>query len=281
MDKNEAVKTSNVVSPKIVPAPEGFIEPHSALLRQPVHGQRLYKVMRAEYLIDSISNSYLHFNRVDSYRDFKTADLLDGAQLLADRADNEATAFEKVPTFTAGDYYDQSRSRTYACCFSLESDQHIWQHYGSGGDHGGVAVVFDFAWLRQHLNAQLARGAGQLMLGDVPLRQIFSINYGIVDYVDIEQHRLNIEQLPNPILYTYLKAERFRVEHELRVSLSAIGMGKLCLGGEDIELPPSLHMEFDFRAAMAEGGILSIDTAPDCDHVWVEAELKKLAISQA
>lgn len=281
MDKDEPVKTSDSISLAAVPAPEGLIEPHAALLRQPMHGQRLYKVMRAEYLISSIANSYLHFNRVDSYRDFNGADLQDGAQLSTDRAANAAIGFEKASAFTAAHYYDQSRARTYACCFALENDEHLWQNYGSGGDHGRVAVVFDFTWLRQHLNAQLAPGTGRLMLGDVPLRQIFSINYGIVDYVDTDQHRLNIEQLPNPILYTYLKAERFRAEHELRVSLSTIGMGKLSLDGEIIELPPSLHMEFDFRAAIAGGGVVSIDTGPDCDRAWVEAELDKIGIGRA
>jgi len=276
MDKDEPVKISDATSLSAIPALEGFIEPHSALLRQPAHGQRLYKVMRAEHLISSIADSYLHFNRVDSYRDFNGADLLDGAQLPADRAANAAIGFEKAPAFTAAQYYDQSRARTYACCFALENDEHLWQNYGSGGDHGRVALVFDFTWLRQHLNAQLALGTGRLMLGDVTLRQIFSINYGIVDYVDTDQHRLNIEQLPNPILYSYLKAERFRAEHELRVLLSAIGMGKLSMDGEIIELPPNLHMEFDFRAAIAEGGIVSVDTGPDCDLAWVEAELHKL-----
>lgn len=42
-----------------VPTPLGAVEPHAALLRQPPEGQLLYKVMRAEYLIDSIAGSYL------------------------------------------------------------------------------------------------------------------------------------------------------------------------------------------------------------------------------
>ncbi|MFC7286453.1 hypothetical protein DBR37_04675 [Herminiimonas sp. KBW02] len=278
MNKDAHLKISDRVSLTSTPAPRGFIEPHATLLRQPVDGQPLYKVMRAEHLINSIANSYLHFNRVDSYRDFDKADALDGAQLPADRVLNATIGFEKAPTFTAEHYYDQSRARTYACCFALENNAHIWQHYGSGSDHGRVAVVFDFTWLRQHLNAQLMPGTSGLMLNDVPLRQIFSINYGVVDYVDTDQHRLNSQQLPNPILYSYLKAERFRAEHELRVSLSAIGMGRLSLNGKAIELPPSLHMAFDFRTAIAGGGIISIDTGADCDRAWFGKELDKLRI---
>jgi hypothetical protein len=48
-----------------------------------------------------------------------------------------------------------------------------------------------------------------------------------------------------------------------------------------IDIPPSLHVEFDFRVAIAEGGIVSIDTGPDSDQAWVEAELDKPAIARA
>jgi hypothetical protein len=264
-----------------IPAPEGVVEPHVHLLRQPETCQRLFKVMRAEHLLSSIADSYLHFNRVDSYRDFEGADLQDGVQLPADRATNAAIGFENALNFTVAHYYDQCRARTYACCFALENDEYLWRSYGAGGEHGRVAVVFDFAWLRQHLNAQIAPGTAQLVWDDVQCRQIFSINYGIVDYVDHDFYRLNVKQLPNPILYTYLKSERFRAEHELRVSLSAIGMGRLAFGGQIIELPPSLRMQFDFRAAIAEGGIVSIETAPDCDHAWFETELAQLGIGRA
>lgn len=281
MDEAEPNNTSVATTPAAIPAPEGFIEPHAALLRQPADDQLLYKLMRAEHLINSIGQSYLHFNRVDSYRDFDGADLQDGAQLPADRETNAAVGFERAPDFTAGQYYDQCRARTYACCFALENEEHIWQAYGSGGGHGRVAVIFNFAWLRQHLNAQLAPGVAKVMWQDLPCRQIFSINYGIVDYVDHNAHRLNAEQFPNPILYTYLKAERFRDEHELRVTLSAIGIGNLAFGGQVTDLPPSLHMSFDFRAAIAEGGIVSFEIGPDCDEEWLEAELAKLGIGRA
>ena len=47
----------------------GSIEPHAALLRQPPAGQLLYKVMSVENCVGSIERGYLHFNRVDSYKD--------------------------------------------------------------------------------------------------------------------------------------------------------------------------------------------------------------------
>ncbi|SEA67728.1 hypothetical protein [Variovorax sp. YR216] len=234
--------------------------------------------MRAEYLIDSIAGSYLHFNRVDSYRDFEGADAQDGAQLRTDRPGNANARFQNAPEFTAADYYDQSRARTFACCFALENDNHLWENYGSGGTRGKIAVVLEFAWLRNHLNAQLTSAEATLLWQGVPCRQIFSINYGIVDYVDWERHQLNDQVLPNPILYTYIKSARFKAERELRVSLSAVGMGKLAFGGRVLDLPTSLQAPLDFRAGIAEGGIRSIEMGPDCDREWLEGELARFGI---
>jgi hypothetical protein len=89
----------------------GSIEPHAGLLRQPSASQVLYKVMSVENCVSSIEGGYLHFNRVDSYKDFPHADRHDGEQLPGDRAGNAAATFEKAPTFSAADYYDRSRSQ--------------------------------------------------------------------------------------------------------------------------------------------------------------------------
>jgi hypothetical protein len=281
MSKTEVFETGQVIQRQALPAPLGAVEPNALLLRQPAGGQLLYKVMPAEYLIDSIVGSYLYFNRIDSYRDFDVADLHDGAQLPADRLGNASVGFQKVPEFNAANYYDQCRARTYACCFALEISNYLWESYGSGGKRGKVAVVLDFTWLRQHLNAQFASDSTKLYYQGVPCRQIFSINYGIVDYVDWSQHQLNTEHLPNPILYTYLKAACYSAERELRVSLSAIGIGKLALGSQEMDLPTSLKAPCDFRVGLAKGGVRSIETGPDCDVTWLEYELAKLGIGRA
>ena len=139
-------------------------------------------------------------------------------------------------------------------------------------------MILDFAWLRQHINAQIGADSAMLYWQGIPCRQIFSVNYGIVDYVDWDLHQINTEYLPNPILYTYLKAARFSAEHELRVSLSTIGMGKLALDGQVMDLPTSLQAPCDFRAGLAEGGVRSIEFGPDCDVTWLKAELAKLRI---
>jgi len=127
MDEPDANETGGTSERQAVPSPMGAIEPAAILLRQPAKGQLLYKVMRAEFLIDSIAGSYLHFNRVDSYRDFDGADIQDGAQLPADLPSNANVGFQKAPEFKVADYYDQCRARTYACCFSLENDDHLWK----------------------------------------------------------------------------------------------------------------------------------------------------------
>jgi hypothetical protein len=67
----------------------------------PEPGQLLYKIMRTEDLIRSMALSYLHFNRVDLYRDFHGADMRDGEQLPGDLPSNAATKFEKAPHFSA------------------------------------------------------------------------------------------------------------------------------------------------------------------------------------
>jgi hypothetical protein len=210
-------------------APLGWIEPHAGLLRQPPAGQLLYKVMSVENCIGSIERGYLHFNRVDSYKDFPDVDHHDGEQLPGDRAGNAAATFEKVPGFSAADYYDRSRSRTYAFCAALADTDHVWT-YGGGTARGSLGLVFDFDKLRATLNRKLESGAAALEFNGIRCRQIFDLNYGIVDYVDWASHRANETRLPNPIMYTYLKdRRRFAEERELRISLSALGIGKFVL----------------------------------------------------
>src|SRR5882672_1919509 len=97
----------------------------------------------------------------------------------------------------------------------------------------------------------LLSGGAALEFDGIRCRQIFDLNYGIVDYVDWASHRANETRLPNPIMYTYLKDRgRFAEERELRISLSALGIGKFVLDDlTEIAFPQHLHLGFDFRAA--------------------------------
>ena len=258
--------------------PLGQIEPHSPLLNQPARGQRLYKLMSVENLIRSVEGSYLHFNRVDHYTDFALADVDDGAELPLDQFSNQTATFEKAPTFSLSDYYAHSRGRTYACCFSLENSDHIWCNYGCGSLMGQVGLELDFEKLRHRVNAGLAGDAG-LMYGDLRCHQIFSINYGEVTYVDRDTHRANTERAANPIEYAYLKDARFADERELRVTLSAIGMGRFLLAnGREIDFSPALQLAFDFRGAIADGTITEVLTGATTNVEHLTAELSRLGI---
>jgi len=239
--------------------------------------------MTVENLLRSVTGNYLHFNRVDSYPDFPNADENDGRQLPQDQPANTAVRFEKAPDFSAARYYDQSRARTYACCFSTKNSDYIWNNYGNGSEKGKICVVFEFGKLRALLNRALnPEGAALIYEGNV-CRQVFSVNYGLVDYVDWDRHRTNEHYLSNPILYTYIKdAARFREENELRISLSAIGIGQFALkDGTLIQFPPSLQLGFDFREAIANVVIREILLAPEADSGFLTQELSKLRIEPA
>lgn len=258
---------------------EDYIEPHALLLTRPPVGQRLFKLMKCEYLIQSIEGGYIHFNRVDAYGDFPTADRDDGAELPLDQASNQAAYFAKAPDFTLSDYYARSRERTYACCFSLDNSNYIWDYYGLGSPMGQVGLEFDFDKLRLMLN-QLLVGPSTLMCGNVRCQQIFSINYGIVSYVDRSTHRANADRAVNPIEYSYLKDVSYNSERELRITLAALGIGRFMLDdGREFEFPPALHLEFDYRRAFAEGAIHRIHVASNTDRALLTQELSRLGIS--
>lgn len=262
-----------------VPAPLGDVEPHAGLLHAPPDGQVLYKITTVENLLRSIVGNYLHFNRVDSYPDFPDVDLHDGQQLPGDQPGNASTRFQKAPEFSAADYYDQSRARTYACCFSLENSDRIWKAYGNDSEKGKVCVVFSFEKLRARLNRTLQPGNAAVLYNGVQCFQIFSVNYGIVEYVDWHAHRANTKFLPNPIQYTYLKDKQFSEEKELRVSLSALAIGHFALGdGTTMQFPSSLQLSFDFKAATGDGTIQQLLLSPETDADFLNGELHKLRI---
>lgn len=257
---------------------QGLVEPQAGLLRQPPDGQLLYKVMSVENLLRSAAVGYLYFNRVDSYRDFPQADLRDGEQLEKDRETNRAARFAKDQSFSLADYYDRSRARTYACCFSLVNSDYIWSEYGNGGT-GKVCVVFHFAKLRAKLNETLRPGSATLQANGVRCRQVFSINYGIVDYVDWAQHSANSDRAANPITYTYLKDRKFADERE-RVSLAPLGIGHFVLAdGFPLEFPAGLQLDFRFGPAISDETIAEILYGPCCDTDFVRAELLKYGIA--
>lgn len=277
-----SVSSTPTAAPKH-PAPLGSIEPHAGLLKRPLDNQLLYKIMSVENLLRSIDGAYLHFNRVDGYGDFPGADHHDGEQLPTDRPVNALSTFEKVPSFSAADYYDRCRSRTYACCFSLENSDYIWTNYGTSAANGNACVVFRFADLRTMLNQNCDPAMSRLSYNGILCWPIFSLNYGIVEYVDLNAHGINGSYLPNPIQYIHLKsAAPYSQEKELRISLSALGMGHFALNdGSLMDFPVSLQVAFDFRRALANGAINGLLCSPDCNTGFLRAELEKRGITPA
>ena len=259
--------------------PLAFVEPHKFLLQQPATGALLFKIVRVRHLIDMLQRNYLHFQRVDAYGDDKT----DGEQLPLDRVTGAAMSLEKDPQFTLERYYDTARARTYACCFSQEHNSYLWENYAP--DRDAVCLVFDFDKLRARLKATLQatlENPGLLVQGANTFRQIFSINYGIVQYVDRQTHALH---MANPIQFTFLKDKaRFENERELRVALSALGIGQFVLeNGAAMGFPPALKMAFDFREAFSTGTITELCCPPefvDASHLaTIQREMGNLRIT--
>jgi hypothetical protein len=234
----------------------GNVEPHAPLLKQPPHDQQLFKFIKPDNFVRAAVNSYLHFQRVDSYVDFPGADVRDGEQPARDRVTNAGVLFEGAGSYSVADYYDTCRARTYACSFSLRNLPHMWERYGE------ICVVFDFGKLKSTLNQTIGGLPGQsaLRVGDMKCRQIFHINYGLVDYVDTSAVQTNTERLPNPIMYAYMKARgEFSDESELRITLATLGIGNFALADNTfINFPPSIRLQFDFRAAYADGTIVRL-----------------------
>jgi len=254
--------------------PIGVVEPHKHLLTIPHGNKLLYKVMRTEDLIKSISGSYLHFNRVDSYNDPH-----DGEQLLKDLTINLKSTFIKARDYSLADYYNQSRARTYACCFSIENSDYIWRSYGNGGKKGKVCLVLEFGKLRSMLNEIFENAKIVLEYNGKRLRQMFSINYGLIKYINWKEHRANDNFMQNPIIYSYLKDKKdFSIEKEVRITLSAFGFGQTVMDGNELILPKHLHMNFDFGFSIGNGVLHEILHSPDCDAEFLHAELKRFNI---
>ena len=263
----------------------GNVEPHAPLLKRPADTQELVKIMRVGDFLRSVRKHYLHFQRVDNYKDFATADAHDGAQPARDRTVNTSVTFEKAPTYSVAEYYDTCRARTYACSFSLQDTPLIWERYGVGDPVGKVGVVFNFGKLRETLNSTIGNEPGRsaLMVGGSRCKQVFYINHGLVEYVDFSEVQLNKDRLPNPIIYSYLKDRAlFAGENEFRITLATLGMGRFALAdGSEIVFPPSMHLDFDFHAALGNATIarILVENEQVKSHLGKELETLRILIA--
>lgn len=261
------LKSSNLL-------PFDGVELHKQLLKVPHGNKLLYKAMKTEDLIRSISGSYLHFNRVDKYNDNH-----DGEQLPKDLSDNLKSTFRGNRNFSAADYYNQSRSRTYACCFSIENSDYIWRSYGNGGKKGKVCLVFKFAKLRAMINEIYKNDMTALEYNGKTLKKLFFLNYGLIRYVNWKSYKANTKFYQNPIIYTYFKDKKdFSIEKELRIALSYMPVGRPTIDGKLFQFPNHLHLHFDFGPAIGKGVLNRILHSPDCDTNFLYSELERFNI---
>lgn len=234
--------------------------------------------MSLENCLKSITSNYLHFNRVDNYTDFVGADRDDGSQTPADRVRNRSAYFAKKPNFSAEDYYDICRSRTYTCCFSLENSGYIWRKYGNGGSKGKVCFGFHFGKMKFYLDEGFAHWFASIE--NQKCIQIFNLNYGLIQYINRSEYLTNHAFLSNPIIYSFLKDSSFSEEKELRISLSANGFGNFRTpSGQPLEFPLALSIPFDFREAYNLGAICEVICSEDCDMQSFSSELERVGIS--
>jgi len=230
------------------------------------HGNKyIYKIMRAEDLLSSITKNYLYFKNVEKYKDKH-----DGEQTSRDRELNESWSFKNVPDSKGDKYFDKSRARTYACCFSLENSNYIWNEYGNGSEIGKVCVVLKFGKLR----TMLERCNSDVRYDGIP----FDLSYGIVEYDDRSNHSIwEVHGRGNNILNTYFKDKKYKKEKEFRIALFPKTHG--LYDGNPMEFPDELFLVgFDFRAAIANNTVQEIKYAHGCDSDFIKAELSKLGI---
>jgi len=100
-------------------------------------------------------------------------------------------------------------------------------------------------------------------LGADKIFQIFHLNYGMVNYGDFTNDIIFLGvKTKNPIEYVYFKDNKYKKENELRVSLSAIGIGRIKLSdGQLFDFPKSISFKFNLNQALSRGAISHIEIA--------------------
>jgi hypothetical protein len=241
--------------------PQDYIEPHAYLLTKPNQETLLYKIIPSHYFFDMLKDDYLYFRRVDTYNDDKN----DSEQPPKDRKLNEKIGFEKNPEFKVSNYYDRSRSRTYACCFSTENTPFLWNHYNDA-DNNAIRIVFDCHKLINHLNR--THGISKIIHQSTRSENFIYINYGLVKYGNFKDDILATNTLPNPIEYVYFKDfDKYSEEKEFRISLSCMGIYKeyKLQNNSIFNFPTSIKYKFDFTLAIQLGIIVALELTEQCD----------------
>ena len=251
------------------------IEPYAELLQKPVEGALLYKIVSPENFFDMFEKCYLYFRRVDTYADDKR----DSDQPDKDKEISYIGKFESNPNYTAMNYYALCRAKTYACCFSTQKTQHLFEHYGKS-NHNALCLVFDCHKLIKFLNQFFDKS--YLLSEKKKIDNFFCINYGLVVYGDFDETFLK-KGLPSPvpIQYVYYKnAEKYGVEQEFRIALSDC---LLRFSAPTFNFSESIQFSFDFVKALEAGVLKEIVLEEKCEDLFREefrSRLGKLLSSE-
>jgi hypothetical protein len=109
------------------------------------------------------------------------------------------------------------------------------------------------------------------MYGAIRCHQIFSVNYGLVKYVDRSELTLNSVCYQIRLSIVISKISSTAKRESFGFTLSALGMSHFILNdGGYLQFVPALQFFFDFRAAIADSTIIEILYSPDCDIGFLE-----------
>lgn len=248
------------------------IQPHKDRIKQPDKGCKLYKIIPLKYLDDMLEKSYLHFQRVDTYND----DINDSDQTRIDKALSEKSIFLDSDNYSAKDYYDSCRSRTYACCFSTKQTDHLFEHYYNKAEDKAICLAFDCQTLIEQLNINFS--IAPIQYGTQRLENFLDINHGLVEYGNFEERFMG-NLLPNPIEYVYFKDNKFSEEHEFRTVISTLGMGNIVLPDKNpFQFTESLKLSINLVEAINANILENIILTTKSDKEETEQLLKKYNI---
>ncbi|NTT85756.1 hypothetical protein [Tabrizicola fusiformis] len=153
----------------------------------------------------------------------------------------------------------------------MENSPEMWSAYGGpGGQDTKVGIEVRFSVLRRLVN-EAVQAILETETGPTPhWLQLFSVNYGRVQHGDWRDMKLASDIFPNPVVPVFWKdGQRYGSEKELRIALSAIGIGQPLMGAaRTFEFPKGLSYPFDLRAALMGGSMaLRLDQPTALDRL--------------
>lgn len=225
---------------------QDLIEPHKTMLIQPTRNIKLYKVTDLDFLLKMLDKNFLYFSRVDSYKD----DPSDSDQFPKHKKINQKIKFAPDNNISYFEYLKTQRKKIFTLSFSYIYSQLFIDRYCHKYAKP-VCLVFNHDKFRQFLNNHHA--TTKVYYSNHCCEQNLLINYGIIDYIDIQKSVLHQgDFLITPIEYTYKKdIKKFKFENEFRVSLWDF----YSTDTSEITKHKCIRYGFNFKKAISFGAI--------------------------